>query len=235
MLTRKQLALLQYIDRFIASSDVSPSYDEMKDALGLKSKSGIHRLITNLEDRGYLRRLPYRARALEIIKHPKNSKQNLRPEGGFHPNIIDGGLSQPKVAEARQKNPKVNQNVTIPLYGKIAAGLPIEAVRDQTETVTVPAGLLGKGTHYALMVEGDSMIDAGIFDGDLAVIEATDLTENGEIVVALIGDDEVTLKRIRRKGESIALEPANNAYETRIFGPDQISIQGRLKALIRQY
>ena len=235
MLTRKQLALLQYIDRFIASSDVSPSYDEMKDALGLKSKSGIHRLITNLEDRGYLRRLPYRARALEIIKHPKNSQQNLRPEGGFHPNIIDGGLSRAKVTEARQENPKVNQNVTIPLYGKIAAGLPIEAVRDQTETVTVPAGLLGKGTHYALMVEGDSMIDAGIFDGDLAVIEATDLTENGEIVVALIGDDEVTLKRIRRKGESIALEPANNAYETRIFGPDQISIQGRLKALIRQY
>ena len=154
---------------------------------------------------------------------------------GFHPNIIDGGLSRPKVAEARQKNPKVNQNVTIPLYGKIAAGLPIEAVKDQTETVTVPAGLLGNGTYYALMVEGDSMIDAGIFDGDLAVIEATDLTENGEIVVALVGNDEVTLKRIRRKGKSIALEPANDAYETRIFGPDQISIQGRLKALIRQY
>ena len=235
MLTRKQLALLQYIDRFIASSDVSPTYDEMKDALGLKSKSGIHRLITNLEERGYLRRLPYRARALEIIKHPKNSQRSPRPEGGFQPNIIDGGLSRPKVSEARQKNPKVNQSVTIPLYGKIAAGLPIEAVRDHTETVTVPAGLLGKETYYALMVEGDSMIDAGILDGDLAVIEATDLTENGEIVVALVGDDEVTLKRIRRKGESIALEPANNAYETRIFGPDQISIQGKLKALIRQY
>ena len=235
MLTRKQLALLQYIDRFIASADISPSYDEMKDALGLKSKSGIHRLITNLEERGYLRRLPYRARALEIIKLPKSSQQNPRPEGGFQPNIIDGGLSHSEVTKARGKNAQVNQNLTIPLYGKIAAGLPIEAVRDQTETVTVPAGLLGNGTYYALMVEGDSMIDAGIFDGDLAVIEATDLTENGEIVVALVGNDEVTLKRIRRKGESIALEPANDAYETRIFGPDQISIQGRLKALIRQY
>lgn len=235
MLTRKQLTLLQYIDRFIASADISPSYDEMKDALGLKSKSGIHRLITNLEERGYLRRLPYRARALEIIKLPKNSQQNPRPEGGFQPNIIDGGLSRLEGTKARRKNAQVNQNLTIPLYGKIAAGLPIEAVRNQTETVTVPAGLLGNGTYYALTVEGDSMVDAGIFDGDLAVIEATDLTENGEIVVALVDNDEVTLKRIRRKGESIALEPANDAYETRIFGPDQISIQGRLKALIRQY
>ena len=235
MLTRKQLALLQYIERFIASSDVSPSYDEMKDALGLKSKSGIHRLITNLEERGYLRRLPYRARALEIIKHPKNSQRSPRPEGGFQPNIIDGGLSRLEGTKARRKNAQVNQNLTIPLYGKIAAGLPIEAVRNQTETVTVPAGLLGNGTYYALTVEGDSMVDAGIFDGDLAVIEATDLTENGEIVVALVDNDEVTLKRIRRKGESIALEPANDAYETRIFGPDQISIQGRLKALIRHY
>ncbi|MEC9022542.1 MAG: transcriptional repressor LexA [Pseudomonadota bacterium] len=235
MLTRKQLTLLQYIDRFIASADISPSYDEMKDALGLKSKSGIHRLITNLEERGYLRRLPYRARALEIIKLPKNSQQNPRPEGGFQPNIIDGGLSRLEGTKARRKNAQVNQNLTIPLYGKIAAGLPIEAVRNQTETVTVPAGLLGNGTYYALTVEGDSMVDAGIFDGDLAVIEATDLTENGEIVVALVDNDEVTLKRIRRKGESIALEPANDAYETRIFGPDQISIQGRLIALIRQY
>ena len=235
MLTRKQLALLQYIERFIASYNVSPSYDEMKDALGLKSKSGIHRLITNLEERGYLRRLPYRARALEIIKLPKNSRQNPRPKSGFQPNVIDGGLSCSKIREAQEKDTQVNQNVTIPLYGKIAAGLPIEAVRDHTDTVTVPAGLLGKGTYYALMVEGDSMVNAGIFDGDLAVIEATDLTENGEIVVALVGDDEVTLKRIRRKGESIALEPANNAFETRIFGPDQISIQGKLKALIRQY
>jgi repressor LexA len=235
MLTRKQLELLKYIDRFIASADVSPSYDEMKDALGLKSKSGIHRLITNLEERGYVRRLPYRARALEIIKLPENSQPNPRPNRGFQPNIIDGGLSHSKVKEGPGKDTQFNQNVTIPLYGKIAAGAPIEAVRDHTETVTVPVSLLGKGTYYALMVEGDSMIDAGIFDGDLAVIEATDLTENGEIVVALVGDDEVTLKRIRRKGESIALEPAKNAYETRIFGPDQISIQGRLKALIRQY
>ena len=235
MLTRKQLELLKYIDRFIASSDVSPSYDEMKDALGLKSKSGIHRLITNLEERGYIRRLPYRARALEIIKLPESSQPNPRPNRGFQPNIIDGGLSHSKIKEDLGKDTQFKQNVTIPLYGKIAAGAPIEAVRDHTETVTVPVSLLGKGTYYALMVEGDAMIDAGIFDGDLAVIEATDLTENGEIVVALVGDDEVTLKRIRRKGESIALEPANDAYETRIFGPDQISIQGRLKALIRQY
>jgi len=234
MLTHKQYELLKFIDRRLKSQGVPPSFDEMKDALGLKSKSGIHRLITGLEERGFLRRLPHRARALEIIKLPENMDADFPAAGGFQPNVIDGGFAEEGIpaihSEADDKG-----SVSLPLYGKIAAGLPIEAMRDQSDTFAVPSDLVGRGDHYALVVEGDSMIEAGILDGDIAVIEHTENAENGSIVVALVDDNEVTLKRLRKKGKSIALEPANKDYEIRIFGPDQVSVQGRLKAVVRQY
>jgi repressor LexA len=234
MLTRKQYELLMFIDRHLKSYGVPPSFDEMKDALSLKSKSGIHRLITGLEERGFIRRLPHRARALEVIKLPENVV-GARAAGkeGFTPNVIEGKFKNG--APAAVETGGEGETVSLPLYGRIAAGLPIEATRDETETFDVPAALLGRGEHYALEVQGDSMIEAGIFDGDIAVIERKDTADNGEIVVALVDNAEVTLKRLRRKGASIALEPANATYETRIFGPDRVSVQGRLKALIRVY
>lgn len=224
MLTRKQYELLNFINKRLDDTGVSPSFDEMKDALNLKSKSGIHRLITGLEERGFIRRLPHRARALEVVKLPDNMG------GGAKGNIVRPDFkATPSVA------PLKGDNITLPLLGKIAAGTPIEAWSDHSSNVEVPASMLGGGEHYALNVEGDSMIEAGIFDGDTVLIQRCDTADNGTIVVALVDEAEVTLKRIRRKGASIALEAANPAYETRIFGPDRVKIQGRLVGLMRNY
>ena len=235
MLTKKQLELLRYIDRHMKKRGVSPSFDEMKEALGLKSKSGIHRLITGLEERGFIRRLPHRARALEILRKPDALTGADTPQPGFSPSVIEGGYNGADDDDGEQDAPMSDGAIDLPLYGRIAAGQPIEALRDTSETFGVSASLLGSGEHYALEVQGDSMIDAGIFDGDIAIIQHADNADNGTIVVALVDDNEVTLKRLRRRNNSIALEPANAAYETRIFGPDRVAIQGRLRALIRQY
>jgi repressor LexA len=233
MLTAKQRELLLFINQRLSATGVSPSFDEMKDALRLKSKSGIHRLVSGLEERGFIRRLPHRARALEVIKLPEESAAPAVDRGGFSATVIRGDFkaSLPGAPVA----PDV-EAVELPLYGRIAAGTPIEALRDQSASVGVPASLLGRaGEHYALEVAGDSMIEAGIFDGDTVIIERSDTAENGAVVVALIDDQEVTLKRLRRRGASIALEPANKAYESRIFGPDRVKVQGRLVGLLRRY
>lgn len=234
MLTRKQYELLMFIERSLREDGVSPSFDEMKEALGLKSKSGIHRLITGLEERGFIRRLAHRARALEVLKLPENAVQSspsAKPAPSFTPKVIKGEFS---LGGADVPIDNV-ESVQLPLYGRIAAGTPIEALRDPGNFIDVPAGLLAGGEHYALEVDGDSMIEAGILDGDTVIIKQTENAENGAIVVALVDDGEVTLKRLRRRGHSIALEPANKEYETRIFGPDQVKVQGVLKALYRNY
>jgi repressor LexA len=235
MLTRKQNELLHFINKRLTDAGVSPSFDEMKEALGLKSKSGIHRLITGLEERGFIRRLPHRARALEVLKLPDavGITTSTRPTAtGFAPTVIRGDFAGalPGAPLARDV-----EAVQLPLYGRIAAGTPIEALRDSSSFVDVPAGLLGRGEYYALEVDGDSMVNAGILDGDTVVIERVDNADNGTIVVALVDNNEATLKRLRRKGDSIALEPANPAYETRIFGPDRVRVQGRLIGLLRRY
>jgi repressor LexA len=235
MLTRKQNELLHFINKRLTDAGVSPSFDEMKEALGLKSKSGIHRLITGLEERGFIRRLPHRARALEVLKLPDavGITTSTRPTAtGFAPTVIRGDFAGalPGAPLARDV-----EAVQLPLYGRIAAGTPIEALRDSSSFVDVPAGLLGRGEYYALEVDGDSMINAGILDGDTVVIERVDNADIGTIVVALVDNNEATLKRLRRKGDSIALEPANPAYETRIFGPDRVRVQGRLIGLLRRY
>jgi repressor LexA len=237
MLTRKQYELLLFIDQRLKELGVSPSFDEMKEALDLKSKSGIHRLITGLEERGFIRRLPHRARALEVLKLPENrvgAETAPSPESpaAFTPNVIRGDFKS--AFPGAVMGGEVDA-IDLPLYGKIAAGTPIEALRDNTNTIGVPASMLGGGEHYALTVEGDSMIEAGILDGDVVLIKRCDTAENGTIVVALVDDSEATLKRLRRKGASIALEPANQKYETRIFGPDRVKVQGRLVGLLRQY
>ena len=231
MLTKKQRELLLFINQRLAATGVSPSFDEMKDALNLKSKSGIHRLVSGLEERGFIRRLPHRARALEVVKLPEESAAPAN-RSQFSPTVIRGDFTGSLIG-----TPVANdaEAVELPLYGRIAAGTPIEALRDQN-TTNVPASLLGRGSeHYALEVAGDSMIDAGILDGDTVIIQRGDTAENGSIVVALIDNEEVTLKRLRRRGASIALEPANQAYETRIFGPDRVQVQGRLVGLIRRF
>ncbi len=231
MLTKKQHELLFFINLRLKDRGISPSFDEMKAALGLKSKSGIHRLITGLEERGFLKRLPHRARALEVIRLPESAAAPARTPG-FQPNVIRGQFK----ATGRPVSPAESDSaVALPLYGRIAAGTPIEALRDHSATVGIPAFLLGRGEYYALEIDGDSMIDAGIYDGDTVVIERAETAENGAIVVALVDENEVTLKRLRRKGDSIALEPANKRYETRIFGPDQVKVQGKLVGLIRKY
>ncbi len=236
MLTKKQFELLTFINRRLSESGVSPSFEEMKEALGLKSKSGIHRLITGLEERGFIKRLAHRARALEVTRLPEQAsrpdQRPAAPQRGFAPNVIAGNFGA-SLAGTESK-PEV-ANISLPLYGKIAAGTAIEALRDSSSFVDVPASMLGNGEHYALTVAGDSMIDAGIQDGDTVVIHRSENAENGAIVVALVDDNEVTLKRLRRKGASIALEPANKAYETRIFGPDRVKVQGKLIALMRRY
>ena len=233
MLTRKQYQLLVFINQCLKDNGIPPSFDEMKEALELKSKSGVHRLITGLEERGFIRRLPHKARALEIIRLPDNAPQEGRPNvGKFAPRLISNN-DTPLLGSPADIG---GDAVSLPMYGRIAAGTPIEALRDETAHVDVPANLLRNGDHYVLEVEGDSMVDAGIFDGDTVVIERCDNAENGAIVVALVDEDEVTLKRLRRKGaSSIALEPANKNYETRIFGPDRVKVQGRLVGLMRQY
>ncbi len=234
MLTAKQRELLLFINQRLMATGVSPSFDEMKDALSLKSKSGIHRLVSGLEERGFIRRLPHRARALEVTKLPEESAAGPGSDRSrFSPTVIRGDFnaSLPGAPVA----PDV-EAVDLPLYGRIAAGTPIEALRDQSATVGVPTSLLGRGgEHYALEVAGDSMIEAGILDGDTIIIERGDTAENGTVVVALVDNEEVTLKRLRRRGASIALEPANKTYETRIFGPDRVKVQGRLVGLLRRY
>ena len=241
MLTRKQYELLLFINQRLAESGVSPSFEEMKEALALKSKSGIHRLISGLEERGFIRRLAHRARALEVVRLPEDTSVagRARASGGggsaerarFSPTVIKGDFKS-----ALPGTPVVGgETVQLPLYGRIAAGTPIEALRDQSNAIAVPAGMLGLGEHYALEVAGDSMIDAGILEGDTVLIQRCDTAENGSIVVALVDNNEVTLKRLRRRGDSIALEPANKTYETRIFGPDRVKVQGRLVGLLRRY
>ncbi|MBL8543919.1 MAG: transcriptional repressor LexA [Hyphomonadaceae bacterium] len=222
MLTAKQKELLLYIHERIKETGVSPSFDEMKEALDLASKSGIHRLITALEERGFLRRLPHRARALEVLKLPDSAAPAAPPKGrgAFRPSVV----GEPRGSSSG-----------IPILGQIAAGVPIEALQHEVGRVSAPEDLLGSGDHFALEVKGDSMIQAGILDGDVVIIKRTDTADSGDIVVALIDAEEATLKRLRKRGNSIALEAANPAYETRIFGPDRVRIQGKLVAMIRRY
>jgi repressor LexA len=229
MLTRKQHELLMFIHERIKESGVSPSFDEMKEALDLASKSGIHRLITALEERGFLRRLPHRARALEVIKLPQQATSPAPPKGrqAFKPQIVPG--------EREAVGPAANDSRELSVLGRIAAGTPIEAIQHERDRMVVPESLLGAGEHYVLEVQGDSMINAGIYDGDHVIIRKGSTANSGEIVVALVMGEEATLKRLRRKGASVALEAANPAYETRIFGPDQVQVQGKLVGLIRRY
>ncbi|HUZ12558.1 MAG TPA: transcriptional repressor LexA [Caulobacteraceae bacterium] len=230
MLTRKQHELLMFIHERIKESGVSPSFDEMKEALDLASKSGIHRLITALEERGFLRRLPHRARALEVVKLPEQATATAPPKGrgAFRPTLVETDRAlAPAIA--------ANDVREVPLLGKIAAGTPIEAIQHERDRMLVPESILGAGEHFVLEVQGDSMIHAGILDGDFVVIRRGATANSGEIVVALVMGEEATLKRLRRKGASIALEAANPAYETRIFGPDQVQVQGKLVGLIRRY
>ncbi len=233
MLTRKQIELLRFINERLQETGVPPSFDEMKDALELKSKSGIHRLILALEERGFIRRLPNRARALEVIKLPESSTPAARPgRQRFNPSVIEGDLGRVRQKAADEEQVR---SVMIPVMGRIAAGTPISAIQSSSHTINVSPEFLSHGEHYALEVRGDSMIEAGIFDGDTVVIKKQDSADTGDIIVALIDDEEATLKRLRRKGASIALEAANPAYETRIFGPDRVRIQGKLISLIRRY
>jgi repressor LexA len=242
MLTRKQLELLMFINERLKESGIPPSFDEMKDALDLRSKSGIHRLITALEERGFIRRLPNRARALEVIRLPDAVNPSLAAgrQRGFTPNVIEGRLGMAPERPSRGDPGRgdmvaANDPVVVPVMGRIAAGVPISAIQNHTHSITVPPEILAGGEHFALEVKGDSMIEAGILDGDTVLVKKQDTANNGEIVVALIDDEEATLKRLRRKGASIALEAANPAYETRIFGPDRVRIQGRLVGLLRRY
>ena len=228
MLTKKQLDLLEFIHKRVQRDGVPPSFDEMKEALDLRSKSGIHRLITALEERGFIRRLAHRARALEIVKLP----DAMQTRTGFTPRVIDGDRPDSTPVTAL---PVGNGSVDLPMMGRIAAGVPIEAISEASRNVSVPQSMVGAGDHYALEVKGDSMIEAGINDGDVVVIRETAVADNGDIVVALVEGHEATLKRFRRNGNAIALEAANPAYETRVFRDDQVKVQGRLVGLIRTF
>ena len=243
MLTRKQHELLSFIDRHLKETGVSPSFEEMKEALTLRSKSGIHRLISALEERGFLRRHHHRARALEVVRLPENFAQPgvkaaktaaavAAPAAPFSPNVIRGDFTN-RLPGVRAANEAAA--VQLPLYGRIAAGQAIEALRDDGAHIEVPMAMLGAGDHFALEVAGDSMIDAGILDGDTVIIRKGETAETGQIIVALIDENEVTLKRIRKRGNSIALEPANTRYETRLLPPDRVKVQGRMVALMRRY
>jgi repressor LexA len=236
MLTKKQSDLLRFIHERLKETGVPPSFDEMKDALDLRSKSGIHRLILALEERGFIRRLPNRARALEVLRLPDSatpSGSNGRA-GKFSPSVIEGNLGRVRPLHERQEN-EAEKQVAVPVMGRIAAGTPISAIQSRSHTISLPPELLASGDHFALEVRGDSMIEAGILDGDTVVIKKQDSADTGDIVVALIDEEEATLKRLRRRGASIALEAANPAYETRIFGPDRVRIQGKLISLLRKY
>lgn len=230
MLTRKQQELLLFINDRLGKDGVSPSFDEMKDAVGLKSKSGIHRLITALEERGFIRRLPHRARALEVLKLPPGVGEQISTLA-----VIENPRDQAPSRHTPSRASNDDGTIALALHGKIAAGTPIEALSDPTRSFDVPASMVGSRDCYALEIEGDSMIDAGILDGDTVIVERCQTAENGTIVVALVDDNEATLKRLRRHRDSIALEPANAAYETRIFGPDRVKLQGRLIGLVRRY
>src|ERR1700736_4266212 len=237
MLTRKQYELLRFISERLKESGVPPSFDEMKDALDLRSKSGIHRLITALEERGFIRRLPNRARAIEVVRLPDAVSHGLggRSRGvhsrGFTPSVIEGHLGRVRAPSEDEGG----RPVAVPVMGRIAAGTPIEAIQTRSHTINMPPELLTAGEHFALEVRGDSMIEAGILDGDIALIKKSEAADTGDIVVALIDEEEATLKRFRRRGASIALEPANTSYEVRILPPNRVKIQGKLIGLYRKY
>ena len=225
MLTKKQKNLLMYINKKLRSSGVSPSYEEMKLSLNLKSKSGIHRLISALEERGFIRRLAHKARALEVVKLPETASAN-DIYNNFSPSVIKGGLDE---------NTSNSENSEIPVLGKIAAGTPVEAIQNEVSRIPLPSNIEKNGEFFGLKVQGDSMIEAGINEGDTVIVKRTDVADNGKIVVALIDDHEAMLKRIRRKGKTVALESANKNYETKIFGPDRVKIQGVLVSLYRNF
>ena len=225
MLTKKQKNLLLFINKKLRASGVSPSYEEMKQSLNLKSKSGIHRLISALEERGFIRRLPHKARALEVIKLPETASAN-DIYNSFSPSVIKGGLDN--------ENSNV-KNYEIPVLGEIAAGTPVEAIQNEISRIPLPDNMEKNGEYFGLKVQGDSMIEAGISEGDTVIVKKTDTADNGKIVVALIDDHEAMLKRIRRKGKTIALESANRNYETKIFGPDRVKVQGVLVSLYRKF
>jgi repressor LexA len=234
MLTRKQAELLRFIHERLKEAGVPPSFDEMKDALDLRSKSGIHRLITALEERGFIRRLPNRARAIEVIKLPESATPGLAVgRRGFTPSVIEGNLGRGRPQADDEGN---TRPISVPVMGRIAAGTPIEAIQTRSHTINMPADMLtSSGDHFALEVRGDSMIEAGILEGDMALIRKTEAADTGDIVVALIDDEEATLKRFRRRGASIALEPANTSYEVRILPPTRVRIQGKLVGIFRRY
>ena len=227
MLTKKQKNLLLFINKKLRSSGVSPSYEEMKDSLNLKSKSGIHRLISALEERGFIKRLAHKARALEVIKLPETASAN-DIYNSFSPSVIKGGLDE----SSNRNNSDENE---IPVLGKIAAGTPVEAIQNEVSRIPLPSNIEKNGEFFGLKVQGDSMIEAGINDGDTVIVKKADTAENGKIVVALIDDHEAMLKRIRRKGKTVALESANRNYETKIFGPDRVKVQGILVSLYRNF
>jgi repressor LexA len=234
MLTRKQFELLRFIHERLKEAGVPPSFDEMKDALDLRSKSGIHRLITALEERGFIRRLPNRARAIEVIKLPDSVAHGIAGTRtrGFTPSVIEGNLGRVRAASDEDSG----RPVAVPVMGRIAAGTPIEAIQTKSHVINMPPDMLSTtGEHFALEVRGDSMIDAGILDGDIALLRRSEEADTGDIVVALIDEEEATLKRFRRRGASIALEPANTAYEVRILPPNRVRIQGKLVGLFRRY
>lgn len=238
MLTRKQHELLLFIHQRMKELGIPPSFDEMKEALDLASKSGIHRLITALEERGFIRRLPNRARALEVIRLPDSIAPGLNTSKKFSPSVIQGSLGRSADkphSPSASNDDDASAGISVPVMGRIAAGVPISAIQQQTHSISVPPEMLRGGDHYALEVKGDSMIEAGILDGDTVIIRNASTATAGDIVVALVDDEEATLKRFRRKGDSIALEAANPAYETRIFGPDRVKVQGKLVGLIRSY
>jgi len=240
LLTRKQQELLLFVHRRLEADGVSPSFDEMKDALNLKSKSGIHRLITGLEERGFIRRLPHRARALEVLKLPDCLKTDAPAASAEDDNVVPFRPARSDAALPGRKLERADlgtaeHGIRLPLYGRIAAGMPIEALRDHSSYAEIPASLLGPGEHYALEVAGDSMVQAGILDGDTVIIKRCDSADAGTIVVALVDENEVTLKRLRKKGGSVGLEAANPAYETRYLPSDRVRIQGRLVGLLRTY
>ena len=239
MLTKKQHELLLFINDRIAETGVSPSFDEMKDALDLRSKSGIHRLITALEERGFIRRLPNRARALEVVRLPEElvaQKPISAPaQRGFSPSVVEGGFRRRTAPSRVASAPAESSVADLPVLGRIAAGTPIEAIQHEVDRIGAPEALLAAGEHYILEVQGESMIEAGIHDGDFVIIKRCDDAGSGDIVVALVDDEEATLKRLRKKGASIALEAANPAFETRIYGPDRVAVQGKLVGLMRRY
>ena len=227
MLTKKQKNLLLFINKKLRSSGISPSYEEMKESLNLKSKSGIHRLISALEERGFIKRLAHKARALEVVKLPETASAN-DIYNSFSPSVIKGGLDETSSRNSADEN-------EIPVLGKIAAGTPVEAIQNEVSRIPLPSNIEKNGEFFGLKVQGDSMIEAGINDGDTVIVKKADTAENGKIIVALIDDHEAMLKRIRRKGKTVALESANRNYETKIFGPDRVKVQGILVSLYRNF